>query len=160
MYLEAESIEVADDLDVECLDSVCVCVCVCMRVHVHVCAQLWLVHGPMDWSPPGSSVHGIFQARRLEWAAISAHLPDPGIKTRSTALQAISCIASDSLPLGHQGSPIHWRWECKLVQALVTKHKPALWLSGSTSSYKSKRNECMCSSKDMYKTWSIFIHNN
>ena len=40
MYLEAESIEVADDLDVECLDSVCVCVCVCMRVHVHVCAQL------------------------------------------------------------------------------------------------------------------------
>ena len=40
MYLEAESIEVADDLDVECLDSVCVCVCVCMRVHVLVCAQL------------------------------------------------------------------------------------------------------------------------
>ena len=26
---------------------------------------------PMDCSPPGSSVHGIFQARELEWAAIS-----------------------------------------------------------------------------------------
>ena len=25
----------------------------------------------MDCSPPGSSVHGIFQARRLEWVAIS-----------------------------------------------------------------------------------------
>ena len=25
----------------------------------------------MDWSSPGSSVHGIFQARILEWAAIS-----------------------------------------------------------------------------------------
>ena len=25
----------------------------------------------MDCSPPGSSVHGIFQARVLEWAAIS-----------------------------------------------------------------------------------------
>ena len=24
---------------------------------------------PMDWSPPGSSVHGIFQARVLEWGA-------------------------------------------------------------------------------------------
>ena len=24
---------------------------------------------PMDCSPPGSSVHGIFQARVLEWAA-------------------------------------------------------------------------------------------
>ena len=26
---------------------------------------------PMDYSPPGSSVHGIFQARVLEWAAIA-----------------------------------------------------------------------------------------
>ena len=26
---------------------------------------------PMDWSFPGSSVHGIFQARVLEWVAIS-----------------------------------------------------------------------------------------
>ena len=26
---------------------------------------------PMDCSPPGSSVHGIFQARILEWVAIS-----------------------------------------------------------------------------------------
>ena len=25
----------------------------------------------MDYSPPGSSVHGIFQARVLEWAAIA-----------------------------------------------------------------------------------------
>ena len=26
---------------------------------------------PMDCSPPGSSVHGIFQARTLEWGAIA-----------------------------------------------------------------------------------------
>ena len=26
---------------------------------------------PMDYSPPGSSVHGIFQARALEWGAIA-----------------------------------------------------------------------------------------
>ena len=26
---------------------------------------------PMDWSLPGSSVHGIFQARVLEWVAIA-----------------------------------------------------------------------------------------
>ena len=30
---------------------------------------------PMDCSPPGSSVHGIFQARVLEWGAIAfSHL--------------------------------------------------------------------------------------
>ena len=26
---------------------------------------------PMDCSPPGSSIHGIFQARVLEWGAIA-----------------------------------------------------------------------------------------
>ena len=26
---------------------------------------------PMDCSPPGSSIHGIFQARGLEWGAIA-----------------------------------------------------------------------------------------
>ena len=28
------------------------------------------VSDPMDCSPPGSSVHGIFQARVLEWVAL------------------------------------------------------------------------------------------
>ena len=35
-------------------------------------AQSCLTLGdPMDCSPPGSSVHGIFQARVLEWVAIA-----------------------------------------------------------------------------------------
>ena len=34
-------------------------------------AQSYLtLSDPMDCSPPGSSVHGIFQARVLEWVAI------------------------------------------------------------------------------------------
>ena len=33
---------------------------------------------PMDCSPPGSSVHGILQARILEWVAMSS-MPNPGI---------------------------------------------------------------------------------
>ena len=32
------------------------------------CPTLW---DPLDCSPPGSSLHGIFQARVLEWVAIS-----------------------------------------------------------------------------------------
>ena len=35
---------------------------------------------PMDCSPPGFSVHGIFQARILEWFATLGNLPDPGIE--------------------------------------------------------------------------------
>ena len=33
-----------------------------------LCLTLW---DPMDCSPPGSSAHGIFQARVLEWVAIA-----------------------------------------------------------------------------------------
>ena len=47
---------------------------------------------PMDCSPPGSSVHGILQARILEWVAMptSGELPNPGIKPRSPTLQVDS----------------------------------------------------------------------
>ena len=34
---------------------------------------------PMDSSLPGSSVHGIFQARVLEWGAIAFSNPSPYI---------------------------------------------------------------------------------
>ena len=41
--------------------------------HVGVCAQLNLTHcDPIDCSPPGSPVHGILQARTLEWVAVSS----------------------------------------------------------------------------------------
>ena len=43
---------------------------------------------PMDCSLPGSSVHGILQARILEWIAISyaGNIPDPEIDPVSTTL--------------------------------------------------------------------------
>ena len=45
---------------------------------------------PMDHSLRGCPIHGIFQARVLEWVAIffSRDLPDPGIKPGSPSLQA------------------------------------------------------------------------
>ena len=46
--------------------SVTVCVCVCVLV-AQSCLTLC---NSMDCSPPGSSVHGILQARTLEWVAI------------------------------------------------------------------------------------------
>ena len=45
------------------------------------------LYNPTDCSPPGSSVHGIFQAKVLEWVAPSpGDLPDPGIEPGSPAL--------------------------------------------------------------------------
>ena len=34
---------------------------------------------PMDCSPPGSSIHGTFQARVLEWGAIAFSTQTPSI---------------------------------------------------------------------------------
>ena len=47
---------------------------------------------PMDFSPPGSSVHGIIQARILEWVAMpsSRDLPDPGIELVSLMSPALA----------------------------------------------------------------------
>ena len=42
----------------------------------------------MDCGPPGSSAHGIPQAKVLQWAGISSSrdLPDPGVELTSPAL--------------------------------------------------------------------------
>ena len=49
---------------------------------------------PMDCSPPGSSVHGIFQARILEWPVPSpGDLPNPGIEPRSPTSQVDSLLS-------------------------------------------------------------------
>ena len=67
------------------------CCCLVVKSRLTLC-------DPMDCSPPVSSVHGILQARILEWVAIPfpRNLPDPGIEPTSPALQA------DSSPLNHR----------------------------------------------------------
>ena len=52
--------------------------------------------GPMDCSPPGSSVHGIFQARKLEWVAISFSRGSSWPRDR-TYIFRVSCIAGGFL---------------------------------------------------------------
>ena len=47
---------------------------------------------PVDRSPLGPSVHGILQARILEWVAMPSpwDLPDPGIKPASLTSPALA----------------------------------------------------------------------
>ena len=88
------------------------CVCVC----AHACAQLCPTHyDPKDCSPPGSSVHGIFRARILEWVAISfsrgSSLPrDP------THVFYISCIGRQVF------FTTGTTWEAALVWPTVCHH--------------------------------------
>ena len=68
---------------------------VCAQPHPTLCY-------PMDCSPPGSSVHGISQARILERGAISSSRGSSRPRDRTR----ISCTGKRILyPLSHLGSP-------------------------------------------------------
>ena len=102
---------------------ICICMCICMcwgcrmkwplfldgyktSTHLpcmHVCVLSCLVVStlcdPTDCSPPGSSVHGIFQARMLEWVAISSSRGPSQPRDRTH----VSCIP-------HIGRQILYHW--------------------------------------------------
>ena len=65
---------------------------------------------PMDCGLPGSSFHGILQARILEWIAISFSRESSWYRDRTHVL----CLQIYSLPLNHQGNP----WNTRDVQKL------------------------------------------
>src|SRR5574342_3357 len=45
--------------------------CIRVKSESEVAQSCPTLSDPMDCSPPGSSIHGIFQARVLEWGAIA-----------------------------------------------------------------------------------------
>jgi len=55
----------------------------------------------MDYSPPGSSVHGISQARTLEWVAISFSR----VSSQPRYQTYISCIAGRFFTAEPPGKP-------------------------------------------------------
>ena len=70
-----------------------------------------ILFDPMDCSPPGSSVHGILQARILEWVAISFSRgsSDPGVEPRSPRLQADSLPSEPHFIVCGETQPVGWR---------------------------------------------------
>ena len=70
---------------------VCPFLALCLYWCMHVRSPLTLC-SPVDWSPPGSSIHGIFQARI--WIGlpfpIPGDLPHPGIQLASLESPALA----------------------------------------------------------------------
>ena len=66
---------------------------VCVRSIVRSCPT---VCNPMDCSPPGSSVHGISQARILEWVAVSLSRGSSRVRDQAH-ISCISCISRQIL---------------------------------------------------------------
>ena len=74
---------------------------ICIHTHTHTHTQTYMcakslpswstLCDPMDHSPPGSSVHGILQAKILEWVAISFSRRSSQPRD-ATCLSYVSCI--------------------------------------------------------------------
>ena len=94
---------------------------------MYVCAKLLQscppLCDPMDCSPPGSSVHGILQARI--WSGLSCpppgDLPDLGTEPASPVPPALQ---ADSLPLSHWGN-LQWAWPCSNQKMEKTRKIPS-----------------------------------
>ena len=73
-----------------------------MYVKVLVAQSYLTLCHPVNCNLPGSSVHGILQARILDWVAISFSRgsPEPGLKPESPTRQ------TDSLPSEPPGKPL------------------------------------------------------
>ena len=76
--------------------------CIRVKSESEVAQSCPTLRDPMDCSPPGSSIHGIFQARVLEWGA----------------------IAFSSTPLGHHKVP---GWAPCVTQQLPTSYLFYTW---------------------------------
>ena len=95
------------------------CLCACVLSHFQSCSTLW---DPMDYSPPGSSVHGILQAKILAWVtmpSLQGIFPTQGSNPR---LLHLLHWQAGSLPLAPHGKP-----HVDYMQNLIKKKKRYKW---------------------------------
>ena len=101
---------------------------------------------PMDCSSPGSSVHGVLQARTLEWAAMPSSRGSSWPRDR-TCMFYIICIGSGFFPTSAPGKPtfcvrntlkeipewvLIWKWKRKI--AGVTRSRDHTYQGAGTMS--------------------------
>ena len=106
----------------------------CVRVLSRF-SHVWLCD-PMDCSPPGSSVHGIFQARMVEWVAMPS---SRGSSWPRGWTHISSCLLQwqvGSLPLAPPGKPICVNTGCFSLSDLL--HSVWRTVGSSTSLHVTK----------------------
>ena len=77
---------------------------------------------PIDYSSPGSSVHGILQARILEWVAKPSSRGSSGPRDQTH----VSCTEADSLPSEPSDKPWGKR-DAKISEKKGKKKFPGRW---------------------------------
>ena len=80
---------------------------------------------PMDCSLPGSSIHGILQARTLEWVAISS---SNALKSQSEGAQLCPTL-SDPMDCSLPGSSIHGILQARILEWVACLLQKGLWVA-------------------------------
>ena len=114
--------------------------CVCARSAPQLCPTLC---DPMDCSPPpGSSVHGISQARILEWVDMSLSRGS----SRPRDQTQVFCIGRQvSYHLGHQGSPWYCLKELKICNVCLVQFSRSV-VSDSLQPHELQHTRPLCPS--------------
>ena len=105
--------------------------CVKVKSESEVTQLCPTLHDPVDCSPPGSSVHGIFQARVLEWGAIAFSDRRPSDQIRSVAQSCLTLC--DPMNRSTPGLPVHHQFP-EFTQTHVLRVSDAIQPSHPLSS--------------------------
>ena len=106
----------------------------CVQKSLHPCPTLC---DPMGCSPPGSSVHGIFQARILEWVAISSSRGffRPRDQTCSSWVSCIACGFFTTEPPGKSKNDQARRYFLKAPERSLPISCSKTQIQGSTMEF-------------------------
>ena len=96
--------------------------------YTHMLVQSCPTHcDPMNHSPPGSSVHGILQARILEWVS----KPSSRTSSQSRDGTCVSCFAGRFFTAEAPGKPTHTPRQSVLLPCNILS-QVLFWCSGLT----------------------------
>ena len=105
-------------------------ICKCVSVYAQLLQLCLTLCDPMDYSPSGSSVHGILQARIQEWVSMPSSRGFPWSRNW-THMSCGSCIAGRFFTTECPGSPKH---ACTLSLKLPWCSSYLLWIINSSFS--------------------------
>ena len=116
---------------------------------VCVLSHVWFSATPMDYSPSGSTVHGIFQARILEWIAISCSWGSSPSRDL-VPISSISCI----------GRQVLYRcttWEAQNIIYIESNiYKPKIMVH-ILEHLTNKKYSCLENARDEGAWWAAVI---
>ena len=119
----------------------------CMRAQLLSRVWLW---DPTDCSPPGSSVHGILQARILEWVATPSSRGSFWPRDR-TGVSCISCTAGKFFPAEPLGKP--WGEKRDGVSPEIKLHPESPWIAGCSARTQFMARTCPATAPCPFSSW-------